>query len=55
MVAASVAQLPLAMARESEDVRVVRVTQGGASGSIVRVKGAQLGLDRTTCMHVFVS
>ena len=79
MVAASVAQLPLAMAREDEDVRVVRVsgntemrrhlenlgfvegavvrvvTQGGASGSIVRVKGAQLGLDRTICMHVFVS
>ncbi len=72
-------QIPLAMAREGETVRVVRVsggleqrrhlenlgfvegaevkvvTQSGNSGTIVNVKGAQLGVDHTICMHVYVN
>lgn len=30
------------------------VSQSGSSGTIVKVKGAQLGVDHATCMHVFV-
>ena len=31
------------------------VSQSGASGTIVTVKGAQLGVDRTTAMHIYTN
>ena len=57
------AQLPLAMAHEGQAVRVARVSGnnemrrhlenlGFVEGA--EVKGAQLGVDHATCMHVFV-
>ena len=30
------------------------VSQSGSSGTSVKVKGAQLGVDHATCRHVFV-
>ena len=38
-----------------EGAEVNVVSQRGCSGTIVKVKGAQLGVDHATCMHVFVS
>ena len=37
-----------------EGAEVSVVSQSGSSGTIVKVKGAQLGVDHATCMHVFV-
>ena len=36
---------------EGAEVRVV--SQSGASGTIVSVKGSQLGVDRATSMHIY--
>ena len=38
---------------EGAEVKVV--TQSGSSGTIVNVKGAQLGVDHAICMHVYVN
>lgn len=38
---------------EGSEVKIV--SQSGASGTIVTVKGTQLGIDRTTGMHVFTN
>lgn len=37
-----------------EGAEVNVVSQSSSSGTIVKVKGAQLGVDHATCMHVFV-
>lgn len=38
---------------EGSEIKVV--TQSGASGTIVTVKGSQIGVDRTTAMHVYTT
>ena len=38
-----------------EGSEVTVVTQTGTSGTIVNVKGAQLGVDHATAMHVYVT
>lgn len=38
-----------------EDAEVKIVSQSGASGTIVTVKGAQLGVDHDTAMHIYVA
>ena len=38
-----------------EGATVTVVSQSGASGTIVKVKGAQLGVDHATAMHVYIN
>ncbi|WP_293820777.1 FeoA family protein [uncultured Parolsenella sp.] len=38
-----------------EGAEVHVITQTGASGSIVKVKGSQLGVDHATAMHVYTT
>lgn len=38
-----------------EDAEVKVISQSGSSGTIVNVKGAQLGIDRDTAMHIYVA